>query len=239
VGNQPKEPQTERRAKVEALKKQQKAKERKKTVVVVGVAVVVAAGLIAVPTAKIISDNRKANIEIAQIGAPIDLAQCDGEITDEVPATDARDHVEGKVDYATDPPSYGDHNATWVTVNNRGFYTPDDAPEIEQLVHNLEHGYTIAWYDPDISEEEKEELRILSKRLRGDSEYKKFIATPWDKSRGELPSGKKIALTHWGTEGSQPDLRAFRQYCGLVSGPVTSQFMNKHPRTHAPEPNTP
>ena len=27
------------------------------------------------------------------------------------------------------------------------FYTKDSRPELEALVHNLEHGFTILWYD--------------------------------------------------------------------------------------------
>jgi hypothetical protein len=231
VGNKPKAPQNERRAKVEALKKQQKAAERKKTVAVVGGATLVAAALIAVPTVKIISDQRENNVSIATLGAPQDLAGCDEVKKDS--SEGSGDHVEGPVKYETIPPSSGSHRGTWVTVNNRGFYSEDDVPELEQLVHNLEHGYTVVWYEPSISESDRDVLERLAKRLRGDSQYKKFIAVPWDTARGGFPNGKPIAMSHWGKNDS------YRMYCSKVSGPAIQRFMNEYPASDSPEPNTP
>ena len=231
MGNKPKAEQNERRAKVEALKRQQKAAERKKTLGVVVGASVVAAALIAVPTVKIISDHKKNTMDIADIGVPIDLAQCDDEKKDE--SKGSGNHVEGDVKYDTIPPSSGSHFGTPVSVNNRGFYTPDDVPRVEELVHNLEHGYTVLWYEPSLSGEELDTLKTLAKRLHGDTKYRKFIAAAWDTSRGDFPNGKPLAIAHWGKDNS------FRQYCGKVSGPAVLRFINEHPATDTPEPNTP
>ena len=231
MGNKPKAPQNERRQKVEALKRQQKSAERKKTVGVVIGATVVAAALIAIPTVKILKDRAENNVNIATIGSPIDLAKCDDEKKDT--SEGSGDHVDGDVKYDTIPPSSGSHFGTPITVNARGFYTKDDVPRVEELVHNLEHGYTVLWYEPDIDAADKETLQKLAKRLHGDTKYRKFIAAAWDTSRGDFPNDKPFALAHWGKSDS------FRQYCGAVSGPATLRFMNEHPATDAPEPNTP
>jgi hypothetical protein len=45
-------------------------------------------------------------------------------------------------DYITDPPTSGEHYASEAEA---GFY--DEAPADEQLVHNLEHGYIVVYYD--------------------------------------------------------------------------------------------
>jgi hypothetical protein len=231
MSNDPKAPQNQRRAKVDALKRQQRSSERKKTALVVLGATAVAATLIAVPTVKILQDRAKNNIDIALIGSAIQLAGCDA--TKEDSSEGSGDHVESDVKYDTIPPSSGAHYGAPVTVNDRGFYSEDDTPRVEELVHNLEHGYTILWYDPDLPSSEKETLQTLAKRLRGDSKYRKFIAAAWDTDRGNFPDGKPLALAHWGKEDS------FRQYCEKISGPATLEFMEEHPAADSPEPNAP
>lgn len=58
---------------------------------------------------------------------------------------DGRKHVtESEQKFKFNPPTSGDHDAAWIT---KGFYEeprPDGA-----LVHSLEHGYVIVWYDCD------------------------------------------------------------------------------------------
>lgn len=57
---------------------------------------------------------------------------------------DGRDHLpEGTViDYKFNPPTSGNHYASWIT---KGFY---DEPRADgNLVHSLEHGYIVLWYD--------------------------------------------------------------------------------------------
>ncbi len=57
---------------------------------------------------------------------------------------DGRNHVaEGsKVDYKFNPPTSGDHYPSWIA---KGFY---DIPRIDgNLVHSLEHGFIVIWYN--------------------------------------------------------------------------------------------
>ena len=233
MGNKPKtQPQNERRAKVEALKRQQKAAERRKTLSVVAAAGLVAAALIAIPTVKIMKDRNEKSIPFDQIGVLAAGAQCGDTIVDKT--TGSGDHVDTPVKYTTIPPASGPHNGTAVTVNSRGFYTPQDVPAVEELVHNLEHGYNILWYLPTLDPRAIDSLKQIAEKMRDDAKYRKFIAAPWDpEKRGNFPKGKQIAMSHWGAK------EGFRQYCGIVSGEAIENFVKAHPSGDSPEPNTP
>jgi hypothetical protein len=232
VGNKPKtQPQNERRAKVEALKRQQKAAERRKTMTVVAGAVLVAAAMIAVPTVKIMKDRSEKTVPFDQIGVLAAGAQCGDTLVDKT--TGSGDHVDTKVTYATIPPDSGPHNGTPVSVNARGFYTPADVPELEELVHNMEHGYTILWYMPTLDPRAIDSVKKIAERMRDESKYRKFIAAPWNTDRGHFPRGQMVAFSHWGAK------EGFRQYCGLVSGEAAENFVKAHPSSDSPEPNTP
>jgi hypothetical protein len=112
----------------------------------------------------------------------------------------------------------------------------DDRPEVERLVHSLEHGHTILWYDDTVKPgtEAYKNIQAISKTF---DEGDKFIAAPWEKADGKaFPSGKHVALTHWtGPEKQQ----GITQYCGAPSGAVVEQFMDEYPASSAPEPGAP
>jgi hypothetical protein len=57
---------------------------------------------------------------------------------------DGRDHKDegSKIDYKFNPPTSGDHYASWIS---KGFY--DEPRSDGNLVHSEEHGYIIIWYD--------------------------------------------------------------------------------------------
>lgn len=63
---------------------------------------------------------------------------------------DGRNHLaEGsKLDYKFNPPTSGDHYASWIT---KGFY---EEPRLDgSLVHSEEHGYIIIWYDCGVKQQ--------------------------------------------------------------------------------------
>jgi hypothetical protein len=155
VANKPKKSGStagaDRRARVEELKRQQQAQERKKTLLLALIGIGVAAVLIVPSSLVLVHRNHQKHRDPATVGVSAAAAQCDAVKID--PATGGQDHVDAKthVDYATVPPSSGRHFQFPADVNERGFYTTKDTPTVEQLVHNLEHGYTIVWYDPKIA----------------------------------------------------------------------------------------
>lgn len=178
--------------------------------------------------------NDPAGRSYASYGVPLAAAGCRPVITD--PASGSGEHVgpgtaspgTTHVDYATVPPSSGPHYATPV-FPNVGFYGVRDVPAVEALVHNLEHGYTIVWYDPTLPEQQQDQLRDLAAKVRVDTP--KFIAAPWDTSRGALPDGATVAMTHWGAHAG------YRQLCTALSGEAVAAFVAAHLYTDSPEPD--
>jgi hypothetical protein len=235
VGNKSKQHVKDRRARVEELRRQQRAAERRKTVTFVSVAILVAAALIAVPGVQFYLDwrNDPSRREIASFGVAASAAACDPVTTD--PAAGVNDHVPAgtRVRYETVPPTSGRHWPVPATISDRAFYTAEDRPPVEQLVHNLEHGYTVLWYDSSVQGEQLDEIRGLAERLRGDGTYQKFIAAAWDPAYGKLPSGKAVALSHWSRNAGH------RQLCGQLSGAVVKSFLDAYPSSDSPEPRGP
>jgi hypothetical protein len=170
VANKPKKsgrgPGEDRRARVEELKRKQQAEERKKNLLLAAIGIGVAAVLIVPSTLVLMHKNHQKHRDPATLGVSAALASCDAVKID--PATGGQDHVDEKthVDYATIPPSSGRHFQYPADVNVRGFYTTKDTPTVEQLVHNLEHGYTIVWYDPKIASDQLNVLKDLGGLLR-------------------------------------------------------------------------
>lgn len=60
---------------------------------------------------------------------------------------DGRNHIDGgtKTNYKSNPPTSGDHYTSWIL---KGVYTEPRADG--NLVHSLEHGYIIMWYDCEV-----------------------------------------------------------------------------------------
>ena len=92
---------------------------------------------------------------------------------------------------------------------------PEDRPELERLVHNLEHGYTILWYDDTVKagtrgvRADPGDRRQVRPRLPD-----KFIAAPWTskETAARSPSGKHVALHPLDRRRTRRS-RASRQYC--------------------------
>jgi Protein of unknown function (DUF3105) len=227
----------DRRARVEAMRREQLAKERRKSMIIVVIALVVGLGLIVAAAAPAILKKRNdpAKKSLASFGVTAAAASCSPVQTTKGTNTDAfRTHVaDGTVEkYKTVPPSYGPHWATPV-LSSRPFYTVKDRPEMEQLVHNLEHGYTIVWYDASIKGDQLTALKNLSSsaRTRDETAPAKFIVSAWDNAYGKFPAGKHLGISHWGAATSHVQL------CGKVSGEAVTNFIKKYPAADSPEPS--
>lgn len=66
----------------------------------------------------------------------------------------APDHVASPVDYAQTPPAGGKHNGVWL---NCGIY--EEPVQNENAVHSQEHGAVWITYDPELPEEDVQQLR--------------------------------------------------------------------------------
>ena len=235
----------DRKAKIAVMQRQAKAADRRRTLTIIGAAVVVVALMAGAVTYAIVTDeNRVPGGELATLGVAASAASCDPITTDKTegsgthvgPGTQTPDQA--VVKYSTVPPSSGPHYTGW-EYPNREFYTADDRPKMENLVHNLEHGYTVLWYDATATDAQKATLRAVAKQANGTkAAQNKFIVSSWDDTYGAFPKDKHFALSHWSAEpGTPPKQTGNRQLCGDISGAVVNDFITKHPRTSAPEPN--
>lgn len=241
----------QRRETVEQLRKKAKADERRRTLVVVSICAGLALLIVGVAVFSIYQ-KQKENDDIAakglaSFGASLSAANCDP--VQEEDATGVNEHVTTKVIYETTPPSFGPHNPT-ADTSRTYFYTADDRPDAEVLVHNLEHGWTIVWYDDATADNDAamDSLRDAATNLEqsGGPENNVIIA-PWTADDGgdPFPEGKHVAFTHWSVHQPEYDPEVFQQesvpsfgvsqFCSSFSGEGLEDFMEKYPYDDAPE----
>jgi hypothetical protein len=235
----------DRRAVVEQLRREQQRSERRRTIAVISACVVVGLviiGLAAVPLVKQSKDQAK---PLADLGASTAGAGCRPIVTKK--ATGNQEHkAEGTpIPYADAPPAFGAHYPTPAPMS-RKFYTADDRPEVPYVVHNLEHGYSLLWYDDTIAEDKDQVavIKAIASKFEGTKQTDKFIALPWTAKDGKaFPKGTHVALTHWSAGGAAASAagqvakqRGVWQYCAEPSGAAVSAFTKKYPYSDSPEP---
>jgi hypothetical protein len=121
----------------------------------------------------------------------------------------SRTHVTGPVQYSITPPVGGQHNATWLTC---GVY--DKPVPSENAVHNLEHGAIWITYQPSLPQSEVSQLRTFFGNQTvltpsGGSVGSRYVdLTPYP----GLPS--PIVVSSWGfqlrlTSATDPRLQQF------------------------------
>jgi Protein of unknown function (DUF3105) len=108
--------------------------------------------------------------------------------------------------YDSSPPTSGPHYPPPIAPIDPGFYSIAQTPE--KVVHNLEHGQIVIWYNPDAPEQIKSDIRAAVNEVPTYS-----LATPYN----NMKPGYNIALTAWGQ----------LQFCKQVSKQVVDDF-----RTH-------
>ncbi|GAA4803767.1 DUF3105 domain-containing protein [Nocardioides caeni] len=179
---------SDRQKVIDDIRRKQKGAEKRQGLAIVGVCVVVALGIIGIaawgPITTAIQKARWAGTDLEDIGAGADVC---GEVT-EKDATGTGEHVpfEQQVTYPDSPPAFGPHwneaNIAPAPINDR-FYTKDSRPELESLVHNIEHGYTILWYDETIADSSSElgAIKAIAASLDANdtNQRLKFKAVPW------------------------------------------------------------
>lgn len=227
----------DRRAVYEEMRKKQAAKERRATLVFAGVAVLIAALILVIPVKSYLDNRHRESRPIDDIGVTRAAASCSPVKTKAYDGP-AKNHVANgtTVNYDDAPPAFGQHWAVPLSSNEyRSFYTADDRPEKELLVHSQEHGYSILWYDESITKDatQLDDLKSIGERLPSPPEDRLVIA-PWTSDDGDaFPDGTHLALTHWTGPENQ---KGVWEYCGKVSGDVVQDFLKKYPETNAPEP---
>jgi hypothetical protein len=216
----------DRRQRLEEMRKQQRATERRKNFLFAGSAIAVAIILIGaavIPTwlhDRAESKKKEVGYQAAPTSAE-KAAGCDGVHND--PLSPAGDHTTDPIDYATKqygdtaggtepiPPSGGPHNGVPLPDTVR-FYSIDSGARAERAVHNLEHGYVIGWYDAGLPAKDVDAL----KKLGADPSLSELLLVPW--LDGDLPDGKHFVLTSW----------ARTERCTSVSEDVVKSFYADH-----------
>ena len=140
-------------------------------------------------------DTRETDYEAAEIG---DYPYPVQRFANEAPTAEGRHYAQGEwqgpntTPYNTDPPTSGKHVGQLV---REGVY---DAPQPDEvMVHNMEHGYSIVWYNcaapPALDEAGCTELRSELARIvnQAIAEGFKGIVTP------DTTMEYRIALTAW------------------------------------------
>lgn len=113
---------------------------------------------------------------------------------EEMPAMADASHVPEGSDpgpYSSDPPSSGRHYPSELEA---GFYEENVYPyPAGYLVHNLEHGYVIIWYNCDLlSAAACDDLKAQIEAVMEEAGNSELIAYPWPSL--EVP----VAMTSWG-----------------------------------------
>ena len=240
-----KKERTDRQAVIDSIRNKQRGTEKRRGFAVVGVCVAIAlliVGAAAYQPIKNWYDLRGfSSRSLDEIGAPADSC---GEITTKK-ANGSQDHVPPgtPIAYEDSPPAFGQHYDVWATME-RKLYSASDRPDVGEIVHNLEHGYSVLWYDKTVAEDEAmmNDLRGIADKFKGTENLRnKFIAAPWSSEDGEpFPGDMHVAITHWSiggaTETAEDKQVGVFQYCSAPSGAALEQFMEKYPYLDSPEP---
>jgi hypothetical protein len=185
------------------------------------------------------SDNRALSL----IGVPASDAGCQDVVTKNADGSGQHRPTGETIPYKDTPPAFGPHWADYLQPNEvRKFYT-DDRPPVERLVHSLEHGWSILWYDDTIAGDATavDDLRAIAAKFPDIQDPdQKIIVAPWtaDDGGGAFPDDAHLAFTHWsmgGTNGNPSGQRGIWEYCSKVSGEAVADFMSDYPSSDAPE----
>jgi hypothetical protein len=242
---------TERQRVIDEIRKKEKGADKRRGFLIVGTCVTIAVLIVGAAVFRPVKDwwdmRSYSGKALSDIGAPASVCS---KITTK-PANGNQEHVPEptQVKYEDAPPAFGSHwnSATAPATMSRKVWE-SDRPELEVLVHNLEHGFTIVWYDESIADDSQAmtELKAVGKKFPGTTNYRyKFYAAPWtsddEKESGKFPDGQHIAITHWSAGGAgvtDPKKQVgVWQYCSEFSGDALDTFMKKYPYFDSPEPD--
>ena len=237
--------QQDRRAVVEQMRREQQRAEKRRTYMLIAVVAVVALVIIGAGAYPLISDSlnksKLAKQDLASLGVSAAAAKCTAPAAEKASGNNDHRPEGSNLAYTASPPATGPHYPVTAPMT-RKFYTAADRPQLGYLVHNLEHGYSILWYDQTVAKDDKQltAVKAIAEKFTGTEMQDKFIAAPWTSDDGDpFPNGAHVALTHWsmgGTHGNPKGQHGITQYCAQPSGEAVSTFVKDYPYTDSPEP---
>ena len=175
---------------------------------------VVFLGLVGVAVAQQQADRREAAEQASEVAANLDKLGC---TTDETLEDAGQGHLDGSTLgqqppdtlYPDRPAASGQHYGNWMMT---GVY--DQLIDERALVHNLEHGYVLAYYDDDADEAGVSALKEYAQSAI-DGDFKKVIVAPWD---GALEGDANFAYVAWNQ----------RQACAQFDEATFEEFLKAH-----------
>ena len=190
------EEKQQRRLAEERKRQEMQRAARKRNLLTVGIAALVGALVLFL----IINDSSRNNGgDSVDAGVAAEEAGCT-EI--ETPEEAGAEHVdEGTVvEYETSPPTSGNHYATTAQPG----FSADPIP-VENVVHNMEHGQIVIWYDTEAPQATVDAIQSVV-----DEEAIALLAVPYE----DVPSGSELVFTAWGAS----------QACADFSNEVLCEF---------------
>lgn len=166
---------------------------------------------------------------LAEAGHASKVVGCEGvrNVGSYDPASEDQSHIGADVasppplsSYASVPPASGPHDQSPLPA---GIYS--SAPPVYRVIHSLEHGAAVVWYDPAASGAELERIRSF---FGQPADRDHVIVAPYDYPTegavGSLPAGTQMALVAWHNV----------QTCERVSLPVAFDFVAHYRSPPAP-----
>ncbi|MGW0949837.1 DUF3105 domain-containing protein [Streptomyces sp. NPDC002623] len=194
-----------RKARIEEMRRVEKARDRRNRVVAITLGTVVVAGLAGWGAYAVNSADEKSEQQAAAAKEPVS-----GEKTWNAKKL-TQNHVQGQVDYPMNPPVGGDHSQAWMACDGT-VYTKAIANE--NAVHSLEHGAVWVTYNSKVAEADVKAL--------GD----KVAKTPYTLMSPVEDQSGTITLSAWGrqlTVDKASDPRVGQFLTKYVQGPQTPE----------------
>ncbi|MER6067606.1 DUF3105 domain-containing protein [Streptomyces sp. NPDC001817] len=206
-----------RKARIEEMRRAERARERRTRVLTVAASVVVVAGLVVggVVLVNSRSDNNRKNS--ASDSKSSTNSGDSGHWTtgkDGVRTWSgklARTHVQTKVSYPMHPPVGGNHNPIWATCDGTVYTKP---LQDENAVHSMEHGAVWVTYT---SEAKKADIAALAAKVK---------QTPFSLMSPYENQAAPLILSAWGhqvTVKSADDPEVNKFFAAYVQGPQTPE----------------
>ena len=202
------EQKQQRREAEERRKQEAKREQTKKNLITLGIAALV----IALVAALVISDRKKAE---GPVGVAAEEAGCSDKEEFEAVGAEHIDEGASHAPYNSTPPTNGPH---YEIASDVGFFTTPVEPE--RVVHNLEHGMIVIWYDPEAPQAVKNDIEAIVEK-----EPLATVATPFE------GLDKNFYLTAWNklpSDGEDSEGTGYSLGCDAVAQEVVDDFRRDH-----------
>ncbi|MBE4740666.1 MULTISPECIES: DUF3105 domain-containing protein [Streptomyces] len=202
----------DRKARIEAMRRAERSRERRNRILTIGASVLIVAGLVVGGTVLIRSqsdDNGSDSVASDSKSNGKWETGSDGVKTWSTKLT--QNHVTKNVKYPMEPPVGGDHNPVWQNCNGDVY---DKAIKNENAVHSLEHGAVWVTYNGKASEAD---VKALAEKVK---------KTPYTLMSPVEDQKDPIMLSAWGhqrtvTSAKDPNVDKFLE--SYVQGEQTPE----------------